>query len=431
MPKSADSDSSHEKQAGSRGDYSGDPRWTLMSLDEIAEMYWAAVAPDLRAEGFDAESHRPTHEWLVDNGYRQLIYALTEHHETTFTEFWNGLDRTQTPDAGGYDWDIRDEATRESMQQFIDRRLQFRENYAESTAQSDRYRLARYARTYYIEHGTDDLLTPVSPESDVSSREATDRAWAALDRIKTELDDTTAYRIYSITQDWYEFLISRERAEIDPTSGIGTNYGWNEQTPSSGDPSALADEHVKEMYAEAASQEERLLVVGLCAWGLRLGELAALHEQQLHFQEEPYIAFSERKNGPSTVNMVYGDALAKERIAELDDGEWNGYLLPSNRSQTGHRNQSTLRKWFHDLADRAGVPERIDGDKRKPHMGRRFWYSAYASTLEDVLDHVGDIAEEQGSTSADVVWDSYLSDERKRALRRQFMRERLASVFEI
>jgi len=315
------------------------------------------------------------------------------------------------------------------MQEFVDRRLRFRDTYAESTAQSDRYRLARYARTYYIEHGTDALLDPISAESDVPTREATERAWDTIDCLRRELGDTTAYRIFAVVQDWYEFVISRGLAEFDPTSGPETNYGWDEETPTSGDPAALDDSHVQAMYQEADSLNERLLVVGLCAWGLRIGELAALHEQQFHFQDPPYIAFSERKNGPSTVNMVYGVETARERMANLDTPDWNGYLFPSKRAESGHSASSTLRRWFHDLANRADVPEHIEEDKRKPHMGRRFWYSAYASTLDDILDHVGEIAAEQGSKSADVVWDSCLSDERKRSLRQRFMRDRLATVF--
>jgi len=83
-----------------------------------------------------------------------------------------------------------------------------------------------------------------------------------------------------------------------------------------------------------------------------------------------------------------------------------------------------------DLADTAGVPEEIDGVARKPHMGRRFWYDAYSRTTEDLLAHVQDIADEQGSASAKVVFEDYLTDERKRELRREFMREKLSAAFD-
>jgi len=429
MPKSADSDSKTKQPATSRRAYQGEPRWTLLDLEEIAEIYWHTVAPDLRADGFDARAEKPTYEWLIDNGYNKLIYALREHHDMTFGEFWETLD-TEPEEDTGYDWGIHHDETRKSMQQFVDRRVELRNSYSESTARTHRYRLARYARTYYIQHGTDDLLSPLSPESDISTNQATGRVWDAFDALKRELDDTTAYRIYSITSQWYQYLVSRGRVTTDPTSGIAQEYGWDTGTPSTSDPTALDAEHVSALAAAARDRREQLLVIGLCAWGLRIGELAALERGQLHLGNEPYIAFDNRKNGPGTVNLVYGVDVAKARIADLEGPDWNGYLFPSERSQSGHRDDSTLRNWFHNLAERADIPEYIDGDRRKPHMGRRFWYTTYSSTMTDVLSHVSDIASEQGSASAQVVWDDYLSEEEKRSLRRQFMAERLGDVFE-
>mgnify|MGYP000197523627 CR=1 FL=1 len=62
-------------------------------------------------------------------------------------------------------------------------------------------------------------------------------------------------------------------------------------------------------------------------------------------------------------------------------------------------------------------------------MGRRFWYDAYSSTTKDPLEHVQDIADERGSASAKVVFEDYLTDERKRKHRREFMREKLSDAF--
>jgi len=87
MPKSGDSELAETKHGASRHDYQGDPRWSLMTLEEIEETYWATVAPDLRADGFVAESHRPTYQWLREHDYRNLIYVLDEYHDLTFVEF--------------------------------------------------------------------------------------------------------------------------------------------------------------------------------------------------------------------------------------------------------------------------------------------------------------------------------------------------------
>jgi hypothetical protein len=62
-------------------------------------------------------------------------------------------------------------------------------------------------------------------------------------------------------------------------------------------------------------------------------------------------------------------------------------------------------------------------------MARRFWYDAYSTTQEAILGEVGEIAAEQGSASAEVVLQEYLSPERRRRLRREYMREWLDEAF--
>jgi hypothetical protein len=63
-------------------------------------------------------------------------------------------------------------------------------------------------------------------------------------------------------------------------------------------------------------------------------------------------------------------------------------------------------------------------------LGRRFWYDAYASSLDVVLESLDEIAAEQSSASAEVVLQNYLSDTRARKLRRAYMRDQLAAAFE-
>jgi hypothetical protein len=144
----------------------------------------------------------------------------------------------------------------------------------------------------------------------------------------------------------------------------------------------------------------------------------------------PYVDFEKRKNGPGEVSILYGRDAATDRLAELSERErWNGHLFPSARSTSGHRTRQTILTHFDELAGRAGLPSEIDGNKPVPQMGRRFWYDAYSATQEAILAEVGEIAKEQGSASAEVVLQEYLSPERRRQLRRKYMRERLATAF--
>lgn len=73
------------------------------------------------------------------------------------------------------------------------------------------------------------------------------------------------------------------------------------------------------------------------------------------------------------------------------------------------------------ISDRAGLPDDIDGAAPAPKLGRRFWYDAYASSLDVVLDSLDETAAEQGNANAEVVLQNYLSDARARKLRREYM----------
>ncbi|EMA17737.1 hypothetical protein C435_09554 [Haloarcula marismortui ATCC 33799] len=90
MPKSADSDSEPGKHEGSPGiertkpwHSTDDVPWTLLTEPQLADAYDAVVVPALRRDGQDPETDRPSYEWLSNNGFRGLTYALKEYHDTT------------------------------------------------------------------------------------------------------------------------------------------------------------------------------------------------------------------------------------------------------------------------------------------------------------------------------------------------------------
>jgi integrase len=409
--------------------------WTLLDLDELVDVYWHTVAPAMREDGFDPEVDRPTHAWLSANGFRGLVYALREYHDRSFGEFWAddlGLDR----EPGGYDWGIDHEATVALLEAYIESRRE-RGELSDSSADTLRYRIAKYVRAYRAVNDADDLLGPVAPDSDAPAYEATDAAWAAFDRLDDELAPRTMRRVHEAVDDWYAHLFRRKRAAVNPVAGLEDEYRWSRRaTGSDEQPSnpALDPAHVRALYDAASTPSERLLVVALCGWGLRSSEVASLHRSQLVLDppndDVPYVDFEERKNGPGEVSILYGRDAAAERLAELGvRDEWNGYLFPSARSASGHRTRQTILTWFDDVAARAGLPDEIAGEKPVPQMGRRFWYDAFSATQEAILAEVGEIAEEQGSASAEVVLREYLSPARRRELRRAYMRDRLASAF--
>jgi len=95
---------------------------------------------------------------------------------------------------------------------------------------------------------------------------------------------------------------------------------------------------MRRIFHEADNPADQLLVLGLGAWGLRPDEVASLHVSQFVFDTEnddgsysdDYIEFEERKNGPGTVNLMFGVDAVQDRIADLEGPGWNGYLFPES-----------------------------------------------------------------------------------------------------
>lgn len=262
------------------------------------------------------------------------------------------------------------------------------------------------------------------------AHEAVDACWATFDTPDEAVSRETLRRIYITVSDWYTTLVSRREAALNPTDGL--DYNWNDENATASNP-PLEPDHVAALSEAVADTRERLLVVALCCWGLRSGEVAALHVDQVVLDDAPRIEFERRKNGPGSVALIHGRDVVEERTAQLAKaGDWNGYLFPSPRSASGHRTGGTIRNWLDDLASRSEIPERISGHKPVPQMARRFWYDRCSATVEELVDHqIQAVAEEQGSASASVVWDDYLSADRRRELRREFMAERLADAFAV
>ncbi len=407
-------------------------RWTSYSLEDFTDLYWDEIGPCLEAEGNPA-SEKPTHQWFRDHDARAFLAALRRHHDRSFGEFWNedlGLGDAEA----GYAWATTDDATIDALEGFLDRR-ESRYSLATSSVDALRTRLNLYVRAYREANGTDDLLTPIHREKEHPAYEAVDAVYAAFDWLndgaEREYSAQTLQRVRRVVDAWYQHLVGRRVASMNPASGLYDEFKWEvEDSPT---PSLSASQIRKLMQATATSREQ-LLVVALAGWGLRASEVAALHVSQFHRDvaedDVPFITFESRKNGPGEVSLLYGIDVLDARIDELaEDETWTGYLFPSSQGKTPYVTRDTVRNWFQNLASEAGLPERIEGERPSPQLCRRFWYDTYTAVLEGVLEGVDEIAAEQGSSDPRVVMQNYLSDSRSRRVRREFMREQLEDAF--
>ncbi len=395
--------------------------WSRKSLDELVEFYEREIAPERQREGHDPHKI-PTYQWLVDNGYSGLQYAVREHHDMTLSEFFEqavGLGDDVSPETPT--WPIDNEQMIEYLEQYF--RSQQRGSAAETTLQSKRSRLGQFLRHYEALHGTSAIVSRITDVAD--QPEEIQRVTAVFDVLDDELESNDSKRRYrSDIDDLYSWLVDRGYGAFNP---VRYDHEWD---VAKRDNSPLAPAQVGALAAATEDIEERLIVLGLCAWGLRRSELATLHVENVELQaESPYLSFNTRKNGPGTVALIYGEDVLEDRIARLSNQQgWDGYLFPSPDARRDHLTGETLNRRFKSIAARADV--RVRGELPTSKMGRRFWYSAYADAVEVVIERLQSVAHEQGSSDPMVVFRNYLSEEKRREYLRDAMYDRLAEAFE-
>ncbi|SDR19341.1 site-specific integrase [Natronobacterium texcoconense] len=400
-------------------------RWSRMSLEELQSFWTDEIEPALERAGVDREE-RPAYQQVADAGYSGIAYALREHHDMTLTDFLVTVGYEEPGSSASYQWGIEDETTIDELESYLET-LDRRRQLARSTVQTKQSRLATYARIYREVHGQADLVDRAADATNESDEIR--RALVVFDELNYELGtDASKLRYLSDVSQFYEHLGRRAKAAFNPVEHIDEEYNWSREEP---DNAALAGRQVSRLYDAAESQSKELVVLALCAWGLRRNEVAALHTSQLVLEgEDPHIEFGdERKNGPGTVALIYGVSDLSDRIDRLEeDPGWSGYLFPSSRSSSGHITGETVQARFQRLAEDAGV--RVQGELPTSKMGRRFWYTTYNQAMKNLRENLDVIAAEQGSSDSSVVMKNYLSEEERRQYRREFMREQLEDVFE-
>jgi integrase len=428
----ADDDGDRDPEAVAEALRAGTEKWSNLSLDEIVAAYRRVIWPLLEDEDKDPQTTIPTRDWLRRHDQSNLEYALREYHGLSLSQFCQERLGVH-PDRDSFEWATDDEATRAQLDRWLDSQHRRGDINSERTIRTKRARLQTYLRAYAVATESSALLDPV--QEPVDRPRAYDEVTAAYDYLDDELDSSTSkYQYHSVIEEFYDAAVTSGRAVYNPTTGLmEERYGWESSSDES--PSALDSHQIRRLYHSTETTAERMLVVALGAWGLRRGEVAALHRDQLVFEDEAeegaYIEFSNRKNGPGTVALLYGEDVVKERLSELTE-QWSertaGYLFPSERSASGHISPDSVNDRFSTIVSRADI--RLEGTAPTPKHCRRYWYDRYSTVMAQVDDWLAAAAEEQGSSSAEVLKQNYVPESRLRELRRERMREELADAFD-
>lgn len=411
-------------------------RWTEYDVEDFCDHYWEVIAPALQEDGLDP-SEPPTHDWLVENGFTGYCQAVKYHLDKTFLQFCNQDLDIQRGNGHIYEIDVDHARTRELAYRWAERHRLGRKNLALATAKTDLQGIDRIAGALREVHGDDDLLHLGS--DDVTEPEAFEVYLDAFDHLDAQYNERTMKVIHTALKLFYRYLKKRRNpVTFNPMLGLRDEYSWNELEV---DPEGLPPETVNALARVAETVEEKTIVVLLCAAGLRRAEVARMHRDMINFDPEfvdtPLIEFDTRKNGPSTVNLVFGVDTLQERIEQLEDeygDDWDGYLFPSPYRYKDHFAVSTIGKKLDELAERALEETDVDvhledGRLPTPQTARRFWYNQYSMGVDFLAEVARSIAGEQGSRDPQVVLTNYLSEHRRVEILRDHMAETLAEAF--
>ena len=413
------------------------PRYSTMDLEDAEAFYHDEITPQMRAEGLDPEHETPTYSWL-ESHFSGFIKHLSRQFGLSPGDFYDEIGVPVEPEqeVGPFNF-VDDDETRTALEDYL-AELRDRQGRAESTVATRRSALRLYVRTYQDVNGTEDLLGPL--HDDAVRADEMDRVADTFDVLRRREDTLTTHasrrKYVQEVRQFYTHQVTFKGARHNPTDQLERRFGWD-STPE-WDNQALEADQIRLLYQTADDPVDRLIVIGICGWGLRPSEVASLHIDQLVLDSPeddteagPYIEFgSERKNGPGTVALLTGleDVSARiDALAEKIGNGWMGHVFPSSTAESGHLSTSTIRRRFKDLAERGGVS--VNGEIPTPKMGRRYWYTAYGEAVRQVAERFADVAEEQGSKSAEVVLDNYLSEAEKRRHRREEMRADLEGLF--
>lgn len=364
----------------------------------------------------------PPVQWLGSNGYSHLKWILREKHDIGVPEFF--ILFTSAGGSTEYEWGIEDLATIEMLRIYLDEQVQTRK-WSGSTKRTNRSRISDVLYRFSILFGDDAIISLANDPS--LKTEVYDTFKKCIIEVRSDsASDDSAYKSLRSTHRFFEWLGRSNRIEYDPMEGIEEEFRWKLHT----EPEVLTDNQVKRLWIAAETDEERMLVIGYCVWGLRTKELPAVHVDQINLcGRDPTIEFSkrDRKNGQGSVSLLFGiDALTAMLDSHAQDPTWEGYLYVSPEKDRLYLCPKQMRRKFKALCEKAGVT--VNGEVPTPKYGRSWYYNTLAKAETDLLDAAGKLAELQGASDPASVRDAYFTEETRRRYRRIFFRHRVLQV---
>ncbi|XGI83061.1 tyrosine-type recombinase/integrase [Halorutilales archaeon Cl-col2-1] len=394
-------------------------KYTKEFIDDIVN---SEIKEKLKKDG-KPELELPSHKWINENGYSAIHRAARREYGMSTHEMLVEHYGFRDDDNLDYDWPGNHSETQRKLDNYIDDVVNH-QKLAETTRESRRSRLSTILDYVHKITGDGDLMC--------LARGSERSGFAILERVFEVIDDyyqsgQSKINYATDLREFYEYCARRGEIDYNPADGLLDEFGWERETDSKTE--ALSADQIRRMWYEADSLREQALLALMGGAGARPSDIIRIDvPQDIDIDNNPSIEYRERKNGPGEVAIMGGKKAIEYYINQLrNEDNWNGKVFPSD-TQSGSRTDQTLRHWVKDIANRANV-SLSDESTPTPKNLRRFWYTFYHSANAELHRTLEIVAEDQASSSIDVIENSYLDDDKKKDFIRQYARDKFTSAF--
>ncbi len=360
------------------------------------------VRQELQSQGSHPD-HKPTHEWLIDNGFRQFLRRCRELGYTPDEFLLQECGFIKPPTQ----WPCSDQETIQWVEEWLDWQERSDGSVSNSipTVKSHFRTLMRLSTEAL---GTSDLLTLGRGNRDVCWR----RCQSLFLEINSQLGKNTRKQYARTLKKWMWEMKEREVVEHNVVGSVLESTKWPRKESNS--PTVPTTKLVRAYINACETRCEQLLVISLAGWGLRADDITDSNAAEMPVLDVhiPHVPFTgSRKNGPGRVPIAVGLEFITEYIEILSlDPEYSGSLFPSNRSQDGSR----CPQWVNDRLKEIGsrTNETLpNGEQPTAKHFRRWWYTRAMTAYREYIANADIVASVQGSSSGRVAANAYFDEE--------------------
>lgn len=328
----------------------------LRELQELAEeslIEWQENKPA-------SMGNTPDLEWLYRNGYAQLAWAIKKVAEVGTRQFYLLFSSAHSRTS-----EIVSESQKKTMQLLrgylegmaepnrwvtpTHRNLVQPDAWTASMKHAHREQLHEVICRFIKEHGVVDLVTELNnPATEAEVRAAFRRV---ADTLTEDVGAALANTYLRTINRFCTYLRRSSITAYNPVTEIASDRNF--------DAPAVTTSTVRALWNAAETPGDRVLILGLCFWGLNLSGVSMLHIDDLELEVgRTDILFT--SPGGNTVVLPFGTpalaTLQRKRLSEIR--RWNGHLY-SNDGDASHAPIYRLRQRFIEVRDRM---DPIQGD---------------------------------------------------------------------